>query len=266
MAICRTEAIVLRGFKLGESSKIITLYTQNYGKIKGVAKGVRRPKSRFGASLEPITHSLIVFYHKEGRDLHTLSDGDILTPFIRLKGDFACLTYASAICELTDRLMVGEEPNRPLFGILLDALHGIEEASPEDAEKFLWRYELGLFELLGYQPGFNTCVHCGRSPRERALLFSHSLGGVLCEKCRGQDPRARPIFPGTARFLFHLQRASMDRIAHLKTTPEMAEQIRTLLSRFLAYHTENYRELNSLDFLRKVAESPTVIPYEPSKG
>jgi len=261
MAICRTEAIVLRGIKLGESSKIVTLYTQSYGKIKVIAKGVRRPKSKFGASLEPITHSLVIFYRKEGRDLHTLSEGDLLTPFTRLKGEFSRLTYASAVCELTDRLMVGEEPNRPLFRTLLGALHGIEEAPPEDAEKFLWRYELALSGFLGYRPEFNTCVHCGRPLRGRSLLFSFPLGGVLCEKCTDRDARASPIFPGTARFLFHLQRVSMNRVARLKTAPEMAAQIRTLLDRFLAYHTENYRNLKSLSFLRKVAEPYVAIHY-----
>lgn len=258
--------MVLRGIKLGESSKIVTLYTQSYGKIKVVAKGVRRPKSKFGASLEPITHSLVVFYHKEGRDLHTLSDGDILTPFTRLKGEFACLTYASAVCELTDRLIVGEEPNRPLFRMLLDALNGIEGAPPEDAEKFLWRYELGLCEFLGYRPEFNLCVHCGNPPRGGSVLFSFSRGGVVCEHCADQTPQAAPVFPGAVRLLFYLQRAPLDRIAHVKTGPEMAEQIRTLLSRFLAYHTEDYRGLKSLDFLRKVAEPSVAIRYQPSEN
>jgi len=252
MAICKTEAVVLRTYKWSETSKIVTLYTHGFGKVKVVAKGARRPKSKFGASLEPVTHSTVVFYRKEGRDLHTFSQSDLIASFPKLKSDLSALSYASAVCELTDRLIAGEEPNRPLFRALVETLRGIEESEVGDAEKFLWRFQLRLAAFLGYRPEFGSCVRCGASLEGAKIAFSVALGGTLCERCAGEGVQARPIYMGTARFLFHLQREQMNRVRSLKSLPRLAEEIRPLLRRFLEYHTENHRGLRSLDFLEKV--------------
>ena len=260
MAICKTEAVVLRSIKWSETSKIVTLYTLGFGKVRVVAKGARRPKSKFGASLEPITHSAVVFYRKEGRDLHTLSQSDLIASFPKLKSDLSSLTYASAVCELTDRLIAGEEPNRPLFRALLETLGGIEEGEDvhkpgdhvREAEKLLWRFQLRVAAFLGYRPEFGSCVRCGALLEGAKVAFSFALGGTLCHRCAGEGVQIRPIHMGTARFLFRLQRGRTDRVRPLKVLPRLAEEIRPLLRRFLEYHTEDHRGLRSLDFLEKV--------------
>lgn len=252
MAICKSEAVVLRATKWSETSKIVTLYTLGFGKVKVVAKGARRPKSKFGASLEPITHSVVVFYRKEGRDLHTLSQSDLIASFPKLKSDLSSLTYASAVCELTDRLIAGEEPNAPLFRALVETLRGIEESEAEDAEKFLWRFQLQLASFLGYRPEFGSCVRCGAPLEGAKVAFSFALGGTLCDRCAGQGVQTCPIHMGTARFLVRLRRGRMNRVRPLKSSPRLAEEIRPLLRRFLEYHTEDHRGLRSLDFLEKM--------------
>ena len=254
MALCKTEAVVLRSIKWSETSRIVTLYTLGFGKLKVVAKGARRPKSQFGASLEPITHSAVVFYRKEGRDLHTLSQSDLIAAFPKLKSDLSALTYASAVCELTDRLMAGEEPDRPLFRALVETLGGIEENAATDAEKFLWRFQLHLATFLGYRPEFGNCVRCGTALEGAKVAFSLALGGTLCDRCAGEGVQSHLIHMGTARFLFHLQRVRMDRVRALKSLPWLAEEIRPLLGEFLAIHTEDPRGLRSLDFLEQVKE------------
>ncbi len=252
MALCKTEAVVLRSIKWSETSRIVTLYTLEFGKIKVVAKGARRPKSQFGASLEPITHSAAVFYRKEGRDLHTLSQCDSIAAFPKLKSDLSTLTYASAVCELMDRLITGEDPNRPLFRALVETLGGIEEGAAADAEKFLWRFQLHLAAFLGYRPEFGTCVQCGAALEGVRVAFSFALGGTLCDRCAGEGASILSIHMGTAKFLFHLQRVRPNRVHSLKSLPRLAEEIRPLLGRFLAAHTEDHRGRRSLDFLEQV--------------
>ena len=254
MALCKTEAVVLRSIKWSETSRIVTLYTLGFGKLKVVAKGARRPKSRFGASLEPITHSAAVFYRKEGRDLHTLGQCDLIAAFPKLKSDLSTLIYASAVCELMDRLITGEDPNRPLFRALVETLGGIEESAAADAEKFLWRFQLHLAAFLGYRPEFGNCVRCETVLEGAKVAFSLALGGTLCDRCAGEGVQSHLIHMGTARFLFHLQRARPDRVRSLKSLPQLAEEIRPLLGRFLAAHTEDHRGLRSLDFLEQVKE------------
>ncbi|MCK5118219.1 MAG: DNA repair protein RecO [Candidatus Latescibacteria bacterium] len=252
MAICKTEAVVLRSIKWSETSRIVTLYTLGFGKLKVVAKGARRPKSQFGASLEPITHCAVVFYRKEGRDLHTLSQSDLIAAFPKLKSDLSAITYASAVCELTDRLMAGEEPNPPLFRALVETLGGIEESAAADAEKFLWRFQLHLAAFLGYRPEFGNCVRCSAALEGARVAFSLTLGGTLCDRCADEGVERHLIHMGTARFLSHLERARPDRVRSLKSLPQLAEEIRPLLGKFLATHTEDHRGLRSLDFLEQV--------------
>ncbi|MFH1008371.1 MAG: DNA repair protein RecO [Candidatus Latescibacterota bacterium] len=252
MALARTEAVVLKGTKWSETSRIVTLYTLGFGKTRVVAKGARRPKSQFGASLEPITHSAVVFYRREGGDLHTLSQSDLIGSFPQIKSDMTTLGYASAACELTDRLISGEEPNRPLFRTLLETLGGIEESAVGDAEKFFWRYQLQLSALLGYRPEFGCCAHCKAPLSGIQVAFNFALGGTICARCASEGDRSPSIHMGTAKFLFQLQRARPDRVRTLKSLPWLADEIRPLLAKFLSTHTEDHRGLRSLDFLEQV--------------
>ena len=120
--IRRVEGLVIRGYRMSQSSKVVVLYTNEHGKLHLVAKGARRPKSKFGASLEPITWGSYVIYWRENRDLQTLSEGDILHPFWGMKQSYARTAYASAVCELLDHMTVDEDRNPLLCSVVLDSL------------------------------------------------------------------------------------------------------------------------------------------------
>jgi len=253
MAICKAEAVVLRDIPLRDTSKIVTFYTKQYGRIKAVAKGARKPGSRFGAGLEPATYVSIVFYRKENRDLHTLSQCDIISPFRELKGDLGLFTYASAICELTDLLMPPEEPNGDLFAAMVSAFRGMEGDAARDGEKYLWYFELRLLRALGYSPHLSDCLSCGGRIGGKTAFFSIPLGGILCERCGASTSGAFRIKPGTAKFLERLQTAKSFRmISNLRSTALLRGEISDVLRGFIEYHTEGRGELKSLQFLDKV--------------
>ena len=268
MAICKTDAIVLRTYRHGETSKIAILYSKAFGKAKVMAKGARNPKSRFGAALEPMTEVAVVFYRREGREVHTLSQGDLIAPFSSLRSSLEKLGYASAIVELTDHLAIYEEPNTALYHLLQACLTGIERAPQELAEKFLWHFQLRIADLCGYRPQFARCVHCGRAVSGERPRFDLAGGGMVCEAClRGplsgrEDVAVRgsryvDLHRESAAFLHKLQKTMPDEVERVVTQARFREEIRDVLSAFLEHHTEDRRRLRSLDFLAKVSESPS---------
>lgn len=252
MVICKTEALVLKWQELGETSKIVTLYSKSFGKIKVVAKGARKTKSRFGASLEPITHNHIVFYKKETTDLFPLSQSDIIQPFPKLKLDLEQFGHASAVCELTDRLMVAPEPNLQWFRAILTCLEKIEQRPPEDVEKILWHFQLKACDILGYRPQLSSCVSCSKKLEGINCSLSFSRGGALCESCAGKDPEALTAHLGTIKFLGTLQASSLDKALILRYDSIIQAEASFFLKRFFEYHTENQRGLKSLEFLEKM--------------
>lgn len=263
MPISRTDAIVLRSYKYSETSKIVTLYTKAFGKTKVIAKGARKPKSKFGSALEPITEIRAIFYTKEGRELHTLSEADLIYTFAGVKSNFDKLTYASAIVELTDRLVIGEESNIGLYRALQGTLSGIECAPQNVAEKLLWYFQLRVADLFGYRPKFAHCIRCGQSVIDQHCRFDLAQGGIVCGNC---VVRAVPIAGETSlregryvdldgrsvAFLNRLQNARPDQAADIMTREGLRGEIREALRCFLEYHTEDHRKLKSLDFLDKM--------------
>jgi len=251
MPMCRTEGVVLRAHDYSETSKIVSLYSRGFGKVRVVAKGARKPKSRFGASLEPITEVAFIFYKRENRDLYTIGQCDILQPFSGLKTDMRRLSYASAICELTDRLAIGEEPNPPLYRGLRDALQGIEDRPEEDPERFFWHFQLTCAGALGYRPHLARCASCGRDVDAPRVRFSHVLGGSLCPACTHRDLSGPEVHLGTVRFLAWLDRYGA---AKARIPDALTGEVRKVLWDYLKYHTDDQLKLKSLAFLDQIEQ------------
>lgn len=267
MALCKTDAIVLRSYRHGETSRIAILYSKAFGKTKVIAKGSRNPKSRFGAALEPLTEIAAVLYYRQGREVHTLGQADLLSVFPEAKSNLKKLPYASALVELTDHLAAYEEPNIAAYRLLQGCLGGIERAPEAVAEKFLWHFQLRMAELLGYRPQFARCAHCGAGVTDEKLRFDLAGGGPVCEVCRegraGQGEHGPPggepyveLSHEAATFLHKLQGTSPEHVERVTTRAGYRQEIRGMLAAFLEYHTEDRRRLKSLSFLAKMSPRP----------
>ena len=252
MSICKTEAIVLKTHNFSESSKVVTVYTKKYGKCAVVAKGIRRPKSPLRGRLELMTHTSIVFYKKEGRELHTLSQSDVRTPFHTLQSDLERFGYASAVCELVDRLTPMEAENRELFALTLKTLGQLEGAQPEELTILLWFFELRMLAFLGFKPELGTCVICKGVSESGPIGFSLPKGGVLCSRCAVKDDEAYALSQKSLRFLRDLQRArTVHATKHIPPQGATSE-IDNLLHAFLKYHTDDLRDIKSLRVLERL--------------
>ena len=264
--ICKTEGLVIRGYRMSESSKVVLIYTRESGKLRFVAKGARRPKSKFGASLEPITWGSYVFYRRENRELQTLSEGDILYPFEGIKREYRRMVCASAVCDLLDHMTADEDRNPLLCSVALDALRWMESIEEEKTELPLWYFQLKAASALGYRPNLSGCVQCGGRLSGSRVGFNPFLGGALCGRCGNG---ATVLNMSTLRFLEQLQTGRPDRIEVRRFGEIDRAEARNALRTFLNCHIENRRKLRSLEFLdRMLAAEHAPVAYRAgaSKG
>ncbi|HLT48448.1 MAG TPA: DNA repair protein RecO [Rubricoccaceae bacterium] len=153
--IVRTDAVVLRAFDYGETSRIVTLLTRRHGVLSALARGARRPKSRFGAALQPMAYVQVVYYHKEGRGLQTLKEAAYVARFGHLGADLEKTTVGLRMVELARALLHEHDPNAPVLGLLAHTLAWVDAArsdgAPRAANALPW-FQLRLATLLGFAP------------------------------------------------------------------------------------------------------------------
>ena len=177
MSLYREQGIVLRTWKLGEADRIVNLMSRGRGKVRAVAKGVRKTKSRFGARLEPTGHVSLQLY--EGRQLDTITQAESIDQFAAFREDLDRFTKASAMLEAVDQVAQEGEANPQLYQLLLGALRAL---SQQDSPLVLAGFCLKLMALEGYRPVVENCVECGAE--DDLVAFSVLDGGTLCPTCR----------------------------------------------------------------------------------
>lgn len=251
-SIVKTQAVVLRTQRMSESSKLATLYTEGHGKLKVIAKGARRPKSKFGGSLELMTELQAVCYVRDERDLQILSDGDVLRVHSALTGELERLAFGSACCEMVDSLTIEGEANRRLYHCLTGVLSALEEVERVQLEPLFWYYQLRVVESLGYRPELVRCVSCGQELAGPWLWFSAARGGGSCPACSAEG-RTR-VAGETLRFLAHLQGLEAYRKQDIPAVPGHRGEVRAVLRIFLEYHGGRHGPLRALEFLTPIAD------------
>jgi DNA repair protein RecO (recombination protein O) len=182
--------------RLGEADRIVTLMTQGSGKVRAVAKGVRKTKSRFGGRLEPFTHVDVLLYR--GRELDIVTQCEVISPFRAVREDYSRFAAGEAILEVTDRVAEERERNVRQFMLLLGALRAL--AGGEDPATVVDAFLLRTVSLAGFRPHLRACASCGRpGPHDR---FSIAAGGLVCETCRNAS--AVRVGESTVPYLTHL--------------------------------------------------------------
>ena len=181
MTLYRDQGVVLRTIKLGETDRIVTILSQGHGKIRAVAKGVRKPGSRFGARLEPMTH--LAFQCYRGRsELDIVNQVETIDANRALREHYGCLTHAISMLEAADQVAQDREPNPALYRMLVRALLTLAaNPSPLVSGAFFWK----LLSLEGYHPMLDECVRCGTTEDDGCeyVAFDLDEGGLLCADC-----------------------------------------------------------------------------------
>lgn len=234
MALRHDQGIVLRSYPFGEADRVVVLLSPNHGKIRTVAKGVRKTKSRFGGRLEPFTHVDLVLY--EGRNLDTITQVAVLEPFPRLRADLDAVITAGTMVEAADAVAQEDEAAIRLFLLLQRGLKTLEagESSPDLITAFL----LKLAEVVGVAPSLVQCATCGRV--EGLHRFSFGGGGSICDRCRVEG--TVKLRDGVTQYLAALAGSELASLPPFDIS--LSGEAMGIARRFVEYHLD--RKLTSL--------------------
>ncbi len=252
MPVQKTEAIVIRSQSLGELDKIITFFTLSFGKVRAVARRVKRPKSPFGGSLELLNYGDLVFFERPNKDLQIINSFDVSEPFNALKDDLTKTAYSSYIAELIDVTEAEGKANETVFQLTLKTLSVMKEIT--DVELLVHAFELQLLALTGFKPQLYRCVACGGELDEKQLRFSPPLGGMLCKDCFYRDASAISISAGTGKLMRKLQTVDLPLILRFGATRPVKRELNSVLSAFITFQLE--KQFKSLDFIASLTVNP----------
>jgi len=256
--IFRTEAVILRRQDLGEADRLVVAYSPDRGKLRLVAKGVRRLTSRKAGHLEPFSRTALLI--ARGRELDIISQADALETYPALLADLQRVGQASYVVELIDRFTLEEGGSRPAYALLLQTLTRLAEG--RSAAAVLRFYELRLLELMGYRPEFFRCVQCGSEIRPERQSFAPALGGVLCPRGHQGQPMTRPLSLEALKVLRHYQRSGFEAAAAPQVSPAVRREVEGHLEAYLNHLLE--RRLNSPRFLRQIQEPDEAMETAPA--
>jgi DNA repair protein RecO (recombination protein O) len=187
MTLFRDRGVVLRTIRLGEADRIVTLMTEQHGKVRAVAKGVRRTKSKFGSRLEPLSHVALLGWQGRG-DLDIVNQAEVIDTFRAVREDLDRMAAAMSMLEVVDQIGQERHGNPRLYEMLVGAIGALaEQNSPMVAPAFF----LKVLALEGSAPVLDVCVSCGEEDADLLVAFDLVEGGVLCRSCR----RGRALTP-----------------------------------------------------------------------
>jgi DNA repair protein RecO (recombination protein O) len=242
----RVEAVVLRHADWGEADRMLTIFTRELGKLRVVAKGVRRMRSRKAGHLEPFTRTALML--ARGREIWIVTQADTLDAYLPLHDDLERTAYAAYVAELLDRFTYEEGENSSLYRLFVEALERV--SSLEDPIPAIRYYEVRLLDLLGFRPELFHCVQCGAQIKPEAQFFSPLLGGVVCPRCVFDATGARPVSMEMLKYLRHYQRSAYAEATRVRLPDAVRPELEALMQYYLTYLLE--RGLNSPAFLREV--------------
>lgn len=242
-----TDAIVLSRFELGEADRVLTLLTPEVGKLKVIAKGIRRPTSRLGGSLEPFAELRLALAH--GRTFDVVTQVAVVHPWLRLRDDLVTLGTASYLAELADGTLEERHATEGVY-LLLKRAYELLDAGMAAGRVARW-FEMRLADELGVRPEVDRCVECGRLlEADERYRWMPPLGGVLCERCPGPPHERVPLSLDGLKLLKAYQRMDVEALASLRVLPDVEREVERAMREFLAYSLD--RSPRSLAFLDEV--------------
>ena len=249
MAQHRTNAVVIRSMPYGESDRIVTFFTEDFGKVRGIAKGARRSRKRFQNALGLFSHLRLIFFEKEGVGLVRVEACDILNVFPGVREHLKKIVYGNYFLELVNEMAGEREAHPEAFQLLLSFLSDLEKAEPR--EERLRMFEIRALSLFGYRPNLRKCDLCKRGweglKETPSVFFSLERGALVCEDCSRTSNNLVPLSLGTARLIERISQTELPKIQRLKFTPQALSESRALLPRFITYQLG--KELKSLKAL-----------------
>ncbi|MFW6022758.1 MAG: DNA repair protein RecO [Halanaerobiaceae bacterium] len=255
MSIFETETIVLKQFDLGESDKIITFYTKDYGKIRAVARGVRKSKSSISGVVLPFTYNYTTFY--QGRSLDRINKIKNIFSFVKLREDLTKTAYASFMAELIEKVGLEGESNQALFSLLLSSFHQMINSNDEDIKKIEISFKLRIIGIMGFKPELSNCIYCDKELIHTGRnIFDIEQGGLVCSECSNQISQSayRFVITGESiKIMMKILSSGLKPLERLKISKNSYNQLDELTNKFIMYHLDlNLKSLVFLNMIKKM--------------
>jgi DNA repair protein RecO (recombination protein O) len=246
-----THAVILDLKDYGEIDRIITFYTSDFGKVKGIAKGAKKSQKRFGAATDLFSHVHLSFFTKETSGLVRLNHCKLLQAFPHIQNDIVRIGFGSYVAELINEMTAERVLHRELFEILVKLFSILDTVPPK--EDYIRIFEMRLLDTLGYRPCLNNCVECRKELKKGLhLRFSIARGGVICSSCACGEKNLFPVSLGTLKLLEKASSLHCDKIQRLIFSSQALEESREIMPRFIEHHIE--KELKTLKFFAKMEQ------------
>ena len=247
MPLHESEAIVLHTFPLGEADRIVSFFSRSTGRLRGVAAGSRRPKSRFGSTLERLSHIRVWYFERETRDLVRINQSELIESFLVAFSNYEAGVALGLFSEITEAVLPEKEPSDPNFRLLLLAAQAVKRTGkPEIPMAYfaLWTVKLG-----GWLPSLDACARCGKKlVSAEAAYFSRNVSALVCGKCR--TPGARVISSGALAAAHQMLAERLDTPGVQAIPPRAARELADIMLDVIEHQID--RKLAS----RELLESP----------
>ena len=232
----KTEGIVLKSMEYEEADKIVTIYTKDYGKITAIAKGVRKTKSKFGSSLEILTHSNFLIY--KGRNIDIVSQTEILESFFSTSKEVIKFAFAVNCVEVVNRLTEEQEINIGLFNLLKEVLHYLKGSN--DPKLLTLSFKWQTISILGYRPSLDHCCRCNKSVEDqKEIYFNIKEGGLVCNNCIAKDKegcvKVSLYFNKLVRKILN---TPLSTISNATIPVKKMKELEKITDLYIAYHSE----------------------------
>jgi len=246
----KTEGIVLRSMDLGEADRVLTVLTPRLGKLRVIAKGVRRPRSRLGGGLEPFSDVHLVL--AVGRTFDVITQAALENPHLGLRDDLHSTAAAWYLVELADRFCEGSAESHEAFELLAQGLAALDAAPADVSREVVARwFELHLLGAMGFRPELAQCLDCGMAIAPDGNHYAPAAGGLLGPECAQAALGSRPISAAALTVMRHLQRSPLTDVLRLRLPVATQREVERMLHATVSAVLE--RELRTRDFLDEVA-------------
>ena len=246
MPLVKTTAITLKSRKWGEADRIVTVYAKHLGKIRAVARGARRPKSRMGAALEPLTLCELNLFEKPGDSLYRVSQVDLIEPFIKFREDLTMMAAAARMTNVVGAVTPDGDPDPHLFDTLEQGLRSLVVSADPALTALL--FQIRLLGLTGFRPQTDHCAACGKTKEIHEPQFSPASGGLVCATCASrQRVPCLPLSRGSLAFLQQALRLAPEMVTRLKAAGQVRGEIEDAIESYVTVVAG--RRIPPVDFL-----------------
>lgn len=224
MSLLKTQAVILRSHRWGDADRIVTFFSLQFGKIRGVARGARRLKSRYSGVLEPFGVVDLTLFQRTSDSLGMISQIDLVSSFKAIREDLGVMTAAARMVRIVESITADRDPNHQMYWALVQSLEMLEPDADLPLTALL--FQIHVLGHTGFKPQIEQCTECGKPIVEDPLWFSPRLGGIVCTGCgRNGIGRIIPLSKGSAAFMEQARRLPLSCLPRLRAAGKVRIEV-----------------------------------------